>query len=110
MHVLRLLLAVSGAGLVAAAPTLTGTWKASLALAGKSTYIGTVEFAAPRDTLISGQLALSSPVSVVAPLRGVVRGDSVRLTGDYQAGNGCTGSLSGTLHVADSAGVVLAKG
>ncbi|NOT06818.1 MAG: hypothetical protein HOP28_01295, partial [Gemmatimonadales bacterium] len=66
--------------------------------------------AAPRDTLISGQLALSAPVSGVAPRRGVVRGDSVRLTGDYQAGNGCTGSLSGTLHVADSAGVVLAKG
>ena len=75
-------------------PTVTGTYLASLAIAGRGTYTGTIELTPVGRDSIRGTVAFTSPVRVDAPVAGVVRGDSLRLSGSYSAANGCTGSIS----------------
>ena len=79
----------------AAAPrTVSGTYIASLALTGRSTYTGTIELASAARDSVRGTIVFTSPLRVDAPVAGVVRGDSLHLTGNYSAGNGCTGTIS----------------
>ena len=74
--------------------TVSGTYVASLALAGRSTYTGTIELTPAARDSVRGTMVLTSPVRVDAPVAGVVRGDSLHLAGTYSAANGCTGTIS----------------
>jgi hypothetical protein len=103
MRVLTVVLVVAAAACsrgstttrTAAAPrTISGTYIASLALAGRSTYTGTIELTPGARDSVRGTMVLTSPVRVDAPVTGVVRGDSLHLAGNYSAGNGCTGTIS----------------
>ena len=78
----------------APATRVSGTYVASLALTGRSTYTGTIELTATVGDSVRGTIVLTSPVRVDAPVAGVVRGDSLRLAGTYSAANGCTGTIS----------------
>src|SRR5829696_9400452 len=74
--------------------TVSGTYVASLALAGRSTCTGTIELTPAARDSVRGTMVLTSPVRVDAPVAGVVRGDSLHLAGTYSAANGCTGTIS----------------
>ena len=85
----------STANSTAATPrTVSGTYIASLALTGRSTYTGTIELTPTARDSVRGTMVLTSPVRVDAPVAGVVRGDSLHLAGTYSAANGCTGTIS----------------
>ena len=73
---------------------VAGTYVASLALTGRSTYTGTIELTPTTGDSLRGTLVLTSPVRVDAPVAGAVRGDSLHLAGTYSAANGCTGTIS----------------
>src|SRR5262245_42540628 len=74
-------------------PSVAGTYVASLAITGKSTYTGTIELTTVGRDSVRGTVVLTSPVRVDAPVSGAVRGDSLRLSGPYSAANGCTGTI-----------------
>ena len=78
----------------AMANRVAGTYVASLALTGRSTYTGTIELTTTTGDSLRGTLVLTSPVRVDAPVAGAVRGDSLHLAGTYSAANGCTGTIS----------------
>jgi hypothetical protein len=78
----------------APATRVAGTYVASLALTGRSTYAGTLEITPVTGDSVRGTLTLTSPVRVDAPVAGSVRGDSLHLNGPYTAGNGCSGTVS----------------
>jgi hypothetical protein len=80
--------------------SVAGTYVASLAIVGRSTYTGTLELASVAGDSVRGTLALTSPVRVDAPVTGSVRGDSLRLSGPYTAGNGCSGTVSLAISIA----------
>jgi hypothetical protein len=86
--------ATTSATAAPAAARVTGTYIASLALTGRSTYTGTIELAPTARDSVRGTMVLTSPVRVDAPVAGVVRGDSLHLAGTYSAANGCTGTIS----------------
>jgi hypothetical protein len=73
---------------------VSGTYVASLALTGRSTYTGTIELTSAARDSVRGTMVLTSPVRVDAPVSGVIRGDSLHLTGTYSAANGCAGTIS----------------
>lgn len=75
-------------------PSVSGTYLASLAITGRGTYTGTIELTPLAGDSIRGTVAFTSPIRVDAPVAGVVRGDSLRLSGPYTAANGCTGTIS----------------
>ena len=85
----------------APAARVAGSYVASLALTGRSTYTGTLEITPVAGDSVRGTLTLTSPVRVDAPVTGAVRGDSLRLTGPYSAANGCTGTVSLTISLAE---------
>ena len=78
----------------AASTREAGTYVASLALTGRSTYTGTLEITPVAGDSVRGTITLTSPVRVDAPVAGAVRGDSLRLAGSYSAANGCTGTIA----------------
>ena len=108
-------LVLSGALLTAiacrgAAPAVTpapsswvGAHNAELALAGRSTYRGTLELRAAGDSL-AGTMRLVTPISVEATVGGRAVGDSLRIAGTYTAGNGCSGTMRGTVALATRTG------
>ena len=79
---------------------ISGSYVASLALAGRSTYTGSIELTPTARDSVRGTLVFTSPIRVDAPVAGVVRGDSLHLAGTYAAGNGCTGTISLSISLA----------
>jgi hypothetical protein len=75
-------------------PSVNGTYLASLAIAGKGTYTGTIELTPVGRDSVRGTVVFTSPIRVDAPVAGAVRGDSLRLSGPYSAANGCTGTIA----------------
>ena len=74
-----------------------GAFAAKLALTGRSTYTGALHLEATTRDSLRGSLHLTSPVNVDAVVSGVVRRDSLMLTGSYTAANGCAGELRASL-------------
>src|SRR5690349_12828317 len=73
--------------------SVAGTYVASLAVAGKGTYTGTIELTPVGRDSVRGTVVFTSPIRVDAPVAGSIRGDSLRLNGSYSAANGCTGTI-----------------
>ena len=74
-----------------------GAFSAKLALTGRSTYTGALQLEATTRDSLRGSRHLTSPVNVDAVVSGVVRRDSLMLTGSYTAVNGCAGELRASL-------------
>ena len=81
-------------------PRAAGTYIASLAVAGKGTYTGTIELTPVGRDSVRGTIVFTSPIRVDAPVAGAVRGDSLRLNGSYSAANGCPGTIGLALSIA----------
>ena len=81
-------------------PSVAGTYIASLAVAGKGTYTGTIELTPVGRDSVRGTVVFTSPIRVDAPVAGALRGDSLRLAGSYSAANGCTGTIAFALSLA----------
>ena len=81
-------------------PSVSGTYLASLAVAGKGTYTGTIELTPVGRDSVRGTVVFTSPIRVDAPVTGAVHGDSLRLAGPYSAANGCTGTITVAVSVA----------
>lgn len=96
------LIRLSALLLLCSAATLTGRWKASVAGTGKSTYTGVFVFADPKDGVLTGEMQLSKPLGVTAPLKGEMRGDTAVVTGAYSNANGCIGTLEARIVVSEA--------
>jgi hypothetical protein len=85
----------AGAG-AASAPSpgarFEGLWRVAIAVGERATYSGTLSVARQAEAL-SGVLRLTSPITVDANLSGTVTDGVMTLSGNYTAGNGCTGTI-----------------
>jgi hypothetical protein len=75
----------------------TGSYAASLALTGRSTYTGVLTLTSSSSDSVRGSLRLTSPITVDVTLSGLVRGDSLLLGGGYSGSNDCAGDLKASL-------------
>ena len=75
----------------------SGSFAASLALTGRSTYAGVLTLTSSSPDSVRGSLRLTSPITVDVTLSGLMRGDSLLLSGGYSGSNGCAGDLKASL-------------
>jgi len=84
----------------AQAPTYDVTWVAGPP-GSEATYTGTATMSVDAKGVVSGKLALTSPVGVNATLAGTVVKDTLTLEFPYQIPDqGCDGTIKGTAKVA----------
>jgi len=74
-----------------------GSFAARIALTGRSTYAGSLDLSASSRDSVRGSLRLTSPIAVDAAVSGIVRHDSLLLSGSYHGSNGCMGDLRAAL-------------